>query len=312
MNKIIYLLAVHKNPKQVKRLIARLKSDHSFFYVHVDLKSSIQEFKDVTNDSRVSFIESREDCIWGDFSQVKATLNLIDAALADHQSGRFILLSGEDYPIKSTNYIEDFYTENALKNFIELAPIEKVWEENERRSRTDLYKINYSNQKSDFILLKPRSYKQAFKLLLKGKINFSTFCDILQKRDIPFPLYGGSNWWSLNHEMLNAIQHFVRQNRTTLFTYFKYVKCCDELFFQTVIKLLQKNDSSINYQPMLTYVNWTRENYDNLPVIFNQDDLTELTSQGDNKLFARKFDCTYDETILDLLDEKFHNVNSFK
>ncbi|MEL0651247.1 hypothetical protein V6246_07405 [Algibacter sp. TI.3.09] len=72
-----YILTVHKNPKQLKRLIEKLDDKKSKFYIHVDLKVDIAIFLNQIQNSNVYFIEERVNCIWGDFSQVIATINLL-------------------------------------------------------------------------------------------------------------------------------------------------------------------------------------------------------------------------------------------
>lgn len=73
-----YIILCHKNPLQLKRLIDKLNNSSSSFYIHIDKKVEISDFINViSNYSNVKFIENRENCIWGDISLVKATLNCI-------------------------------------------------------------------------------------------------------------------------------------------------------------------------------------------------------------------------------------------
>jgi len=42
-----YIILVHENPQQLLRLIKALDDNKSFFYIHVDKKVDIQDFKEL-------------------------------------------------------------------------------------------------------------------------------------------------------------------------------------------------------------------------------------------------------------------------
>ena len=109
---IIYIIQAHKLPFQLKRLITVLNTKNASFYIHVDRKSKIEDFEKIISLKNVFFIKERVDCIWGDFSQVKATLNLIKNVIRDNKSGFVVFLSGQDYPIKNVYTIEIFFFVN--------------------------------------------------------------------------------------------------------------------------------------------------------------------------------------------------------
>lgn len=108
---INYIILAYNHPHQVKRLVNRLNSNHVNFYIHIDRKSHIQEFKDaLLGMSNVVFLsdEQRVDCRWGDLSLVNAVLNSFRRIIEDGKSGFVALLSGQDYPVRSPEYIENF------------------------------------------------------------------------------------------------------------------------------------------------------------------------------------------------------------
>ncbi|MDH2207311.1 MULTISPECIES: beta-1,6-N-acetylglucosaminyltransferase [unclassified Empedobacter] len=77
MIKKIYLIQAHQYPHQLLRMINSLQDTDVVFYIHIDIKSDLNLFTSVIKSDNVFFIKDRVDCIWGDFSQVKATLNLL-------------------------------------------------------------------------------------------------------------------------------------------------------------------------------------------------------------------------------------------
>ena len=63
--RIAHIIMVHKNPEQLVRLIKRLKHPDADFYVHVDAKFNIDDFKSLSSFEQVFFIKNRVNCNWG-------------------------------------------------------------------------------------------------------------------------------------------------------------------------------------------------------------------------------------------------------
>jgi len=67
----------------------------------------------------VRFTPERDEVWWGDYSQVEATLMLLRTALEDPQHfDRFVLLSGADYPLRSTAAVERFFESHPQNEFV--------------------------------------------------------------------------------------------------------------------------------------------------------------------------------------------------
>lgn len=83
MMKVAFLMQCHKNPEQINLLLKALKHPQVDVYVHVDSKSeSIRE--DIGEGDGV-YLLPKKDCVdvqWAQFSQVQATLNLLNAAIS--------------------------------------------------------------------------------------------------------------------------------------------------------------------------------------------------------------------------------------
>lgn len=78
---IAYLIATYIDPVHLKRLICAL--DHNAcFFVHVDKKVDIKDFKELVNQENVHFIEKRSRVLWGDITQVHYQQNLLEACLS--------------------------------------------------------------------------------------------------------------------------------------------------------------------------------------------------------------------------------------
>src|SRR5271170_7757286 len=111
--RLAHLILAHTNPEQLSRLIGRLTHDGSDIYVHVDLKTDITPFLPIKESWHVFFIENRVKVNWAGYSQVQSIVNGFKEILGSGKKYDYInLLSGQDYPIKSTEEIHSFLTNN--------------------------------------------------------------------------------------------------------------------------------------------------------------------------------------------------------
>lgn len=291
-----YIITAHDHPAHLLRLINVLNDDRSEFLVHIDLKYELKDFTDLIKLDNVRFIENRVDCIWGDFSQVEATINLMNEAVTGdiNSNDRIIFLSGIDYPIKKIEYLDDFFINNIDVDFIDYN-----FDERQVPINSDLYsvrilkyKLNFSSKRGDFFLTKGFLKESLFgkiyllKMLFKKKITYSFFKGSFGGRKSIFNNhYYGSNWFCLTNKTALKIINYIDNNKRKLYSYYKYTLCADEQFFHTILKEIQKTDSTIKIKPNLHFVDWNRKNV-SLPVTFTIKDLELLLSQPQYKFFA--------------------------
>jgi hypothetical protein len=306
-----YIILAHKNPKQLERLINSLEDGCSFFYIHVDLKSDINQFVHLQKNN-VKFIEERVNCIWGDFSMVITELNCIKAILADERKAYTILISGQDYPIKNKNLINAYLQQNAQYEHIDLAYIPADSKEFYVKRLLHI-KINLSSRRYHFVLLpyfRSLSFRQKvsfIKYLVSIKLFKKDVLKMFQKRKMPFEtFYYGTQWWGFSYNTLQKLYNYTELNRSTLFKFFKNVLISDEIFFHTLLYTLQKNDASIKIKPSLSFADWNPRENSIPPATFDSSDLNRLLHQPEHKLFARKFDMNLHNEILDLLDRNLN------
>lgn len=91
---------------------------------------------------------------------------------------------------------------------------------------------------------------------------------------------------------------FLVSNEKWVKKEFRFSKCCDELFLQTVLMnspYAQNLSCTVfqnDYKSCQRYIDWNRGN----PYVFRENDFEELISSG--YLFARKFDSKVDSEII--------------
>src|SRR5882762_2525786 len=122
--KIAYLILGHNTPNHLGRLVRALDSPNAKIFIHIDRKSDISPFREKLTQNSVAFLEDRVNVHWGDFSDVEATIRLMKEALnCSPESDYLALLSGSDYPLRSQQYIEDFFTRNHGRQCINLVRV---------------------------------------------------------------------------------------------------------------------------------------------------------------------------------------------
>ncbi|WP_304296320.1 beta-1,6-N-acetylglucosaminyltransferase [Capnocytophaga leadbetteri] len=305
-----YLILAHKNPEQLCRMIKTLDDGVSTFFIHVDAKVAIEPFKALLQGEHIVFIDKRERCVWGGFLIVQATLHLMEAAAKAQSKGFFILMSGQDYPIKPIEELNVFLERNQEYDFMKFAPLESCWERKLVKDKLERYQILHSERRGNSDCYPPfyqSSIWQKFTILwhlVKRRLSLNNF-KILYKasyRKAPFmQLYAGSQWWALSEKTFYTLLDYLSKNGKEMKDYFQFTSCPDEIYFQSILVNLQTTHKWIKIKPSITYVNWEREGVD-LPVLFRKSDLEELSLQKD-KFFARKFDTNIDEEILNLIDK---------
>ena len=303
-----YLILAHKNPLQLSRMIERLDDGASKFFIHLDAKTPIEPFAACLEGAHIRFIDKRERCVWGDFSIVRATIHLMEAA--SKEQGIFILMSGQDYPIQSQGYINDFLESNKGFDFIEIEPLEEKWKPKMVKDKLEHYHILHSEERGHSNCYAPFAHCSVFQKLrtlthlLKGRLsrkNFRLLCS-LPKRVAPFERqYAGSQFWAFSERTFYGVLNYIRKHKAALEGYYKYTSSPDEIYFHSVLMDLVAKDSTIKLKEQITYVNYFRKNN-----VFVTEDFEKLTS-AKGKLFARKFDTDIDIEILNKLDSYQEN-----
>jgi hypothetical protein len=308
---INYIIVAHSQPALVSRLIRSLRSDHTRFYVHIDrhhdLKPYAEAFK---SGEQVYFLDDRQRQLvnWGDAGMFKGILAALQQMIEDNRTGYCVLLSGQDYPIKSNQQIEDWFESNAGTNFITYGLL--PWEGNLGWERVNRYKVDVSEKRGDYVLLPSVWEKEFYRLETAKKLyrlfrnkKFSFAAHLLRRRKFPSYLepFAGPSWWALPVTTVKLVLDFLRDHPDYI-TYHHFTYVPDESFFQPIIVHLNERKLIGPVAPMLTYVDWSRPS-EGLPAILGIEDLGLLKKQPEEILFARKFNVDKDEKVLDLIDQ---------
>lgn len=275
--RICYLLLCHKNEDQVCSLINQLSNSDCDFCVHVDKK--IDRFKLPEKDNVfVVSDEKRIDVSWGGMSVVIATLVLIDLALEHGPYDYIALLSGQDYPIKSNEYINSYLEANYGSNFIDVNTQDDIGYR-KMKKRVDLYYPAFMRKRT----ILSRVLKKLYVLC----------CPI--RRKVPLAFSYGSQWWILTQNCVAWIREYIDKH-PDLIDFFKNSLVPDESFFQM---LFLESPYSKTQHEFQTYLEWDYSG--NHPRVLKEIDVPMLLKR--HELFARKFDITIDAKSIDCLSE---------
>jgi hypothetical protein len=216
---IAYLVFAYRNPKLLERLIARLALQGSDFFIHIDKKSNIEKFRNITGDN-VHFSEDRLAVYWAEFSGVRAILLLIRAALAAEKTYDYlILLSGSEYPLRSAHYIRAFLARNHGREFISMV---KVPNDAAGKPLSRINTLRYESTKPV-----RRLASRALAKFGLGQRDYRNYLGSLQA-------YSGDTWWGLTREACQYILSFAAVNQH-FERYFCETFAPEEMFFHTIL-----------------------------------------------------------------------------
>ncbi|UKJ07493.1 beta-1,6-N-acetylglucosaminyltransferase [Solitalea lacus] len=287
--KAAYLILVHRDFDHLIRIVNSLVHPNVTFFIHVDKKI---EF-DVDNlsqrmpqNANFFFIEERINVSWGGFSLTYACLELLWASLQHGQYDYFSLLSGQDFPLKSTHEILQFLEDNSGKEFIEHWAIpDPRWVGNGGRDRYEYYWL------VDEIGI------QASQIFVEIQRNEN------QKRNLPFNLkpYGGSQWFTITQACAQYIYTYLTDHEEVV-DFFQYTLISDEILIPTIVLNSEFKRNVINNN--LRYIDWGTGPH---PKTLGMSDIQSLLSS--NCHFARKFDHLFDADVIQELETRIFKEN---
>jgi hypothetical protein len=301
---IAYLILAHNQPLQLERLIERLNQPNINFYVHVDKKSkdlssvtqNLSKYKNVT-------VISRYNVNWMGFNMVKSTLDLIQHALASGINFKYyVLLSGQDYPIKNNEYVNNFFSSHNT-DFISYNKLSHLPEPFRDKVRLFHFPdIPYTN---------PRSLKK-IPILVKAYYGiYKRFKKYMPQRSFykNYEPYFGSQWFALTHETIKYVLEFIKENKQ----YVKFMELTegpDEIFFQTIILNSERKNNLCGYD---SYLDWLKTRKDGELFVQGYSSLRYMDWSERGKPKPAVLDSSYYETLKEseeLFARKFDEVIS--
>ena len=284
-----YLILCHNNFNVLCKLLSAIDDERNDIYIHIDKKTKqvpFPQIKDSICKSQLVFIK-RLPVNWGDYSQIKAELALLNEATKSPHS-YYHLISGVDFPLKTQNYIHTFFIKNMGKQFISVDYCE------ERRVEfTDRIRYYYPFQ--DIIGRNRGKFIAACEILQNSLLALQNRLHVDRTKSCPIQICKGSNWFSITHDF--AL--YLLKQMPLIDKHFSKSLCADELFLQSIAYASPYKDSIVNSNMRL--IDWHRGK----PYTFLLSDYEQLITS--DHLFARKFDENVDMDIVFKLFEHIQN-----
>lgn len=304
MDKIAYMILVHRDPLQLKALVDSLdyKSD---FFIYVDKKSEINDFKFVlSKNKKVHFSENCKKVHWGGYSQVFPVFVMLrDALTRGERYTRYVFLTGADYPIYSAKDTYELLTKDLKQEYICGSKLSNLGNEKYRdkvRKRW-YYDVPIKNQ------LLMRISRKILNVLLGA----------LPKRELVvkvgggrMDVYYGFAYWAISSGCAEYLYNIVNSYPAWK-KYFKYSYAPIELLPHTIIfnskfkkhafeYLAFKDCDCMGYAP-LHYVIYG----ENGTKYLNEQDYESILKS--RKIFGQKFDTIYSKKLEEMLAENQGN-----
>lgn len=277
-----YLIMAHSEPELLCTLIGCLDDKRNDIYIHLDSKFesiSENELRQKIEHSNVYFV-SRKPIYWSGYSQIDCELRLLKES-TKIKYAYYHLLSGVDMPIKSQNYIHNFFEEHKGKQFLSVTKV-KTWKIASRYRHFHFQNINRRlPRKLSRTLRYPFSLLQT--ILLIDRFRNSDLKDF----------YWGQAWFSITYDFA---KHIVKKN-DYIQNNFNNGFFNDEVFMQTLL-MNSKYGKDLSPLGYVRLIDWQRGK----PYTWTSNEFDEIMSS--KALFSRKFSMTMDENLVNKIVEQ--------
>lgn len=311
---IAAMIMCHKNLEQVKRLIQALDHPEIDVFVHIDQKCK-EDFPITTEDSAggLYFVENRISGYLDDRSLIDITLSMITLAKKTEEStGKhydyFILLSGQDYPIKNMSFIVKSLNEAYPMPFIDCNGGGKnnpVIRSKFGKRRAILKLRFYATYKLKWF---PRFFVRSGTWLITKLLFAFHLSDYYYFKRHNIELHCGSAWWILPDVIIDFILDEMKQPYVVRLL---ATDTPEETFFQIMARrsplrelVHVKDQREKQASKTWAYFHDVDKPMAKHPYTFTKNEYQKLIESG--YWFARKFDAQVDSEIMDMLDR--HNT----
>ena len=290
-----YLVLAHRNWSQLATLLQLLDHPQNDIYLHID--TSAQGWNTAALQASVRqgtlTILSKYRPAWGSEALVDATLLLL-ATASSTPHAYYHLLSGMDLPLRSQDEIHAFFAKAEHAEFVDFKA--EAVSANLLQDRLQTYHFLQSARQRYPLVRKLDDLSLRFQTLLK--VNRLKCCTVRFQK--------GSQWFSITQAFAEyCLAHAGEYRR-----YFRFSKCSDELFIQTLLQNspFLANRFSREYDDehaTMRLIDWDRGTSSS-PYVFRSEDYDRILQSG--MLFARKFDERVDSEIIRRIAQSVFNL----
>lgn len=288
MGRHAYCIIAHNDDYCLNTLLSLIDDSRNDVFLVFDKKSPLKRhFKPTLNFSKVYLPKSDQliDIQWGGVSLMRAEL-LAFSMVVEHGDFDYVhLLSGVDLPLKSQDYIHNFF--DNLKpgtNCIDFASDKHTQEIFELNCKYYHLFTNYTRCRN---VLKRKVYSFIRKAYIKCQKALK-----MQRNWDGWTFGKGSEWVSLSFEFVK----YLIENKGVVLKQFRGIHVPDEVWKQTMLLSSPFKDTVLKIDGVsgnLRLIDWERGD----PYVWRNDDYLQL--KDCTNLFARKFSSVLDKSIIE-------------
>ena len=280
-------------------LLTLLDDSRNDIYIHIDRRVADvpwEQLRNTVQKAQIFFVK-RLTSAWGDYSLVKAELQLLEEATRSPHA-YYHLLSGQDLPLKSQDAIHEFFGSNPEAEYVDVRkapPGDTHSPDRRQRYYSFLVRWNALLDRSGIAYLYLRRFQ-------KLSIYVQKWLRVNRIKGIEDQIYYGSQWISIT----DAFARYLLTQRAYIKKHFRWTSIPDEHFVQTVLMRSPFRDR-VSQIPTRV-INWhtgSSASKNGHPSDFTAADYERLRSS--DCLFARKFDETTDPEIISMIVRDIHN-----
>ncbi|MBK8802716.1 MAG: hypothetical protein IPN71_11795 [Fibrobacteres bacterium] len=264
------LIAAHRLPSQLHRLVERLEHPRLDLFLHVDRRVDLRPFLH----RNLTPVERRLPVAWNGFSLVETTLFWL-RSLQTRGYRSFTYLSGQDYPAQSVEQILAQF--DAGRDFL----LDTAWSADDRTSRWGRFHVTDLNP---WIRLKDR-FRRKFVPSNRG----------IRKLPCGLEFKCGSALWTIPSRALDWMIPFLGAH-PEVERYFKNTLHSDEMFYQMV---LNQSPFALEMGDHGHFIDWSRGAPH--PEVLNASYLDQILPG--KHLFVRKVEPDVSGDLMDRLDQ---------
>lgn len=286
MGKHAYMILAHNKLDQLALMLRALDDPRNDFFLLLDCKLKQVDEKplfEAVRKGRLFILPDKIDVRWGQYSQVRARMRLLETATEQDHYDYYHNISGQDLPLKNQDEIHAFFDEHGGWEFLSLNRPDRA------RKYAHRCRFYYGFLKS---VGRPKSNFQKICIFLAARCQ-KLFLGVDRQKLNPDTVFmKGGAWFSIS----DAFARYCVSRADWVAEAFDETYCGDEMLTQTLLYNSPFRDKL--YQPMegetrsMRCTDWTRGK----PYTFRSEDYEDLISS--KLLFARKFDIDLDREIV--------------
>ncbi len=288
-----YMIMAHAQPELLEKLLKALDHTDNDFIIHLDSKSSLQpeEVAKAVTKGRVYFTE-RLSIVWGYFSMTRAEYLLLEKALEIGEHDYYHFITGQDFPLKNVEEINEFFSQNNGKEFISLSSAEFSQALYARRSVV----------KHPFLKKCGRTKNKWYYLWFLSTGIQKVFYKIFKPKWSPEKYLTGSQFFSITQ----SFAEYVVKSKEEVFKRHDNTLNADEAFIQMLVYNSSfKENLYVPYldngiKSNMRYIDWTRGS-DGSPTTIDEQEVPRALESG--MMFTRKCDIVNHPKAIEMLEK---------